>query len=136
MLNRRWHWMGLAAVVAAGLACSSDKTDVSGSVTGSWCGLDVATAAACVGDEALFLQLTQNGTTVTGTFCEDSAKTDCYTLQDGTLVGGTLTFGWDIPPSDTVDGSFTLASDGKTLVGSLYSTKCNCDVPATLHRLD
>jgi hypothetical protein len=132
----RKRLIGILAVVAAALACSEDKAAPDGSVTGRWCGIDVATAAACVGDEVFYVQLTQDGAAVTGTWCEDAEATDCNTIADGMFVGGTFTFGYDLAPSDRVDGSLTLSGDGDQLAGDLTTTKDGGHVvPVTLHRL-
>lgn len=132
MRDRRW--LGFVAVVAAAIGCSDGKTG-NGDVTGAWCGKDVATDGECLGDAAIYLRLTQSGTAVAGTYCEDYAATDCYTLDGGAIAGSALTFGYELPPTDSVDAAFTLAGDGKTMTGTMTSTKCDCDLAVTLHRL-
>jgi hypothetical protein len=128
-------WIGIVAAVAASLGCS-DAGKGNGDVSGAWCGKDVAAAAACVGDEAIYLQLTQSGSAVTGTYCEDYAATECYTLDGGTLAGSALTFSYDLPPTDSVSATLSLATSGETMTGAMTSTKCGCDIAVTLHRLD
>ena len=94
------------------------------------------TAAACLGDEVFYVELTQNGAAVTGNWCEDFEQSDCNTIADGMVVGGTFTFHYDLAPSDRVDGSLALSGDGDELTGNLTTTKDGGHVvPVTLHRL-
>jgi hypothetical protein len=125
----------VALVLTACLACSDGNggTQAGGDVSGAWCGLQVATAAECVGDEVVYAEFAQSGTTVTGQSCE-RYLTACYPIENGSVTGTMLAFDYTFS-SDRVDAKLTLSSDGKTLTGTYTSTKCVCDVPVTLHRL-
>ena len=130
------HLAALAtSVLAACLACSDGNGGASGGgdVSGAWCGLQVTTAAACVGDEVVYAEFAQSGTTVTGQSCEYYLA-GCYTLENGSLTGEALVFDYTFSP-DRVDASLILSADGQTLAGTYASTKCSCEVPVTLHRL-
>jgi hypothetical protein len=121
---------------AACLTCSGSNGGASGgsALTGAWCGLQVTTAADCVGNnDAIYAEFTQTGTTVTGQSCEYYLA-GCYPIENGSLTGQALTFDYTFSP-DRVDASLTLSADGQTLSGTYASTKCSCDVPVTLHRL-
>jgi hypothetical protein len=129
---------GALAVIplAAFLACSGGNGSASGSgdVNGAWCGLQVTTAADCVGnDDAIYTEFAQSGSTVTGQSCEYYLAA-CYTIENGSLTGANLVFDYTFSP-DRVDASLTLSADGQTLSGTYASTKCSCDVPVTLYRL-
>jgi hypothetical protein len=100
-------------------------------VNGHWCGKDVDDESACEGDEVGYTELDESGTEVTGQFCE-AIDTDCYDLHDGRFDGKNLTFQYSFS-GNTVTGEFTLEDD--TLKGTLHSTKCDCEVSRTLHRL-
>jgi hypothetical protein len=117
------------------LACSdgSGGSAGGGDVTGAWCGLDVTTAAACVGNEPIYAEFAQAGTTVTGQSCE-RYMAGCYAIENGSFVGEALSFDYTFSP-DRVDASLILSADGQALAGTYASTKCSCDVPVTLHRL-
>jgi hypothetical protein len=127
-------WLAILPLMAC-LACSDGNGGGSsgGDVSGAWCGLQVTTAAACVGDEVIYAEFAQAGTTVTGQSCEHYL-TGCYAIENGSLTGGTLTYDYTFSP-DRVDASLSLSSDGQTLAGTYASTKCSCDIPVTLHRL-
>jgi hypothetical protein len=110
--------------------CANDE-DGTGDVSGQWCGRDVASAEACVGDEVEYLDLVQSGSQVTGQICEAYEK-DCSPIENGKLLGSKLTFGFD--PED-VDGLADLDLSGDVLQGTLHSDKCACELPFTFHRL-
>jgi hypothetical protein len=121
-------------LLAAGLACSEGNGGApGGDVSGAWCGLPVTTAEACVGDEPIYAELGQAGTTVTGQSCEYYLG-GCYPIENGSLTGTRLVFDYEFSP-DRVDASLTLSADTQTLTGTYASTKCSCDVPVTLPRL-
>lgn len=122
-------------VLTACLACSDGNGGASagGDVSGAWCGLQITTAAACVGDEVIYAEFAQSGTTVTGRSCEYYLA-GCYAIENGSLTGEALVFDYTFSP-DRVDASLTLSADGQTLAGTYASTKCSCEVPVTLHRL-
>jgi hypothetical protein len=122
------------AAVSLGCSSSPDVSSSAGDVTGAWCGIDVATASACVGDEVVYAELAQTGTAVTGRACEYYLA-GCYTIENGAFTNGELVFDYVFAP-DRVDATLTLASDGGTLTGKYTSTKCTCDLPVTLHRLN
>lgn len=116
------------SVLALGCA---DSQDSGGSVSGKWCGRDVASPEACVGDEVEYLDLVQSGSTVTGKICE-AYEADCAPIENGKLSGAKLTFGFD--PQD-VGGLADLELSGDVLDGTLHSDKCACELPFTFHRL-
>ena len=126
-------WLAVL-LLAAGPACSDGNgAGPRGDVSGAWCGLQVTTAEACVGDEPIYAELGQSGSTVTGQSCEYYVG-GCYPIENGSLMGTTLVFDYTFSP-DRVDASLTLSDDGQTLAGTYASTKCSCQVPVTLHRL-
>jgi hypothetical protein len=121
-------------LLVVGLACSAGNGGApGGDVSGAWCGLPVTTAEACVGDEVIYAELGQAGSTVTGQSCEYYLGA-CYPIENGSLMATTLVFDYTFSP-DRVDASLILSADGQTLTGTYASTKCSCDVPVTLHRL-
>jgi hypothetical protein len=141
----------LLAGVGGAVACGGDEGhDANGTgqtggaggtsgvdVQGSWCGADVATPAQCVGDEVMYLEFTSSAGSLTGRFC-DEYQGDCYDFTSASVAGNrvTIEYSWFESAYATtfvVTGTFTL--DGDQMTGSLHSTKCNCDTPATLHRL-
>ena len=125
-------------VAAACFGCSDGEP---GNVSGAWCGNDVATASACVGDDEVFyLELAQAGGVVTGDWCEAYNK-DCLPIEDGTFTDGMFTFHALVETTSTVTGLFTLSGDGERLAGKFALTANNSDdvvvsVRATLHRID
>ena len=124
-------------VVAVLLGCSnsSGTSPGNGDVSGAWCGIDVATASACLGDSVVYAEFTQTGSTVTGQSCE-RYLTQCYPIENGAVTNGALVFDYLFTPY-RVDATLTLTSDGGALLTGKYtSTKCTCDVPLTLHRLN
>jgi len=100
-------------------------------LNGHWCGKDVGDDDECEGDEALYTELDQSDSEVTGRFCE-AYEQDCYDIHEGRFDGKNLTFKYFFS-EQSVTGTFTLSED--TLDGTLHSTKCDCDIPTTLHRL-
>jgi hypothetical protein len=116
---------------ASAFIVSGCIADAGGEVEGSWCGRAVETAEQCAGDEVGYVELQQSGSEVSGTFCE-AYEWDCYPVEGGSFEDDTLTFSYSFPPY-TVDGELTL--DGDTLTGSFFSSKCDCSIPVTLHRL-
>ncbi|MES1186253.1 MAG: hypothetical protein ABUL60_20745 [Myxococcales bacterium] len=122
-------WLGACLSVLA-LSCA-DNQDTAGGVSGKWCGRDVASAEACVGDEVEYLDLVQSGSTVTGKICE-AYEADCAPIENGKLSGAKLTLGFD--PQD-VGGLADLELSGDVLDGTLHSDKCACELPFTFHRL-
>lgn len=130
------RWLALGCGLSLAIAgCSDGKaTEPAGEVSGHWCGAQVATAAECIGDEVIYLNLGESGDLVTGQACEAYAM-GCEDVQAGRVTGSQFTFYYTFgTPSERVDGTFTL-QDPATLSGSYRSTKCNCDIPVTLHRL-
>jgi len=123
-------------LVAVGLGCSNSPgaSTGNGDVSGAWCGIDVATASACVGDSVVYAEFAQSGSLVTGQSCEYYLA-DCFPIENGAVTNGQLVFDYLFAPY-RVDATLTLASDGGALLTGKYtSTKCTCDVPVTLHRL-
>ncbi len=125
-------WIALVLAVACG-ACADGRKSA-GSVSGAWCDVGATTAAACAGDDVFYLELTQAGTTVTGSLCEGLGH-DCVTVDNGSFFDNELTFDCTFTEG-SVDATLTLAGDSRQLSGKLASTKCACDIPLTLHRLD
>jgi hypothetical protein len=124
-------------LVALLLGCSNPPGSATsnGDVSGAWCGIDVATASACVGDSVVYAEFAQTGSTVTGQSCEYYLA-DCFPIENGAVTNGALVFDYLFAPY-RVDATLTLASDGGALLTGKYtSTKCSCDVPLTLHRLN
>jgi hypothetical protein len=103
------------------------------SVTGAWCGMQVATAADCLGDQVVYLELQQAGSVVTGRSCEQY-NTGCYDLQAGALAGAQLTYFYTFDV-DRVDATLTVDDVSSTLTGEYDSTKCTCQIPELLHRI-
>jgi hypothetical protein len=123
----------VATFVLSGCSSGGGPPSSEGNVSGAWCGLQVGTAADCVGDEVIYAELTQTGTAVTGMSCEDYLD-DCFPLDNGSVVGDHLTYRYTFAP-DHVDADLTLSADGQSLTGTYASTKCSCQVPETLHLL-
>jgi len=131
-IRRELASTGWALLLSIGLVhCSDPSGGEATVVTGQWCGREVATAEACTGDEALFLDLVQSGETVTGHYCEAYGK-DCYELQSGKFVGGRLTFFYTFGV-DRVDAELHAAQN--TLTGTFTTTKASAPIPVTLHRV-
>jgi hypothetical protein len=91
----------------------------------------VSTPEECQGDEVEYLELSQSGSQVTGQICEAYGK-DCAPVEDGTLSGSKLTFGFS---PEEVGGLANLELSGDLLQGTLHSDKCACELPFTFHRL-
>ena len=123
------RWLVGACWGCLALACSGSEK--AGSVAGSWCGREVSTPEQCQGGEVEYLELSQNGSQVTGQICEAYDK-DCAPIEHGKLSGNKLTFGFD--PED-VGGLANLELSGDVLQGTLHSDKCACELPFTFHRL-
>jgi hypothetical protein len=104
----------------AGGAASCEGATPGGDVTGIW--------HATMGGQT-YLELTQSDACVSGTTCEVQGK-DCFSLQNGTLDGNTLTYFYTFGTVQ-VDATLTLSADGTTMTGELYSTKCACSNPYT-----
>ena len=125
---------------AACLTCSGGNGGASGALTGAWCGLQVTTAADCVGNnDAVYAEFAQTGTTVTGQSCEYylarlSSLTSIENVVPSPVGQRPDLLDYTFSP-DSVHASLTLSADGQTLSGTYASTKCSCDVPVTLHRL-
>ncbi|XXY54308.1 hypothetical protein WME91_24565 [Sorangium sp. So ce269] len=138
MLNQRLNLgLGIVCISMSVIACSPGEDEEPGEgdgtsdVEGSWCGREVEADEQCAGDEVSYARLDQSGSVITGEFCESYNK-DCYTIQNGIAEGNTISFSYSFE-SETVSGSFAL--DGDTLTGSLVSSKCDCTIPMTLHRV-
>jgi hypothetical protein len=131
MSNRAIPALILVWAVATTACNDTSSSTAVADLTGNWCGAQVADPTACVGDEVGYLDLTQNGDTVTGRACEAFEK-DCYELQSGVVSGDKFTFFYTF---DTfrVDGDFTLGVDA--LAGSYYSDKCTCQIALSFHRI-
>jgi hypothetical protein len=123
-------WLTGACLGVLALGCAGSH-EAGGDVSGKWCGRDVASPEACLGDEVEYLDLVQNGSQVTGKICE-AYEADCAPVENGKLSGTKLTFGFD--PQD-VGGLAELELSGDVLDGTLHSGKCACELPFTFHRL-
>ena len=75
----------------------------------------------------MFLEFEQDGSTVTGQFCESFGNDDCHALT-GRVEGQELTFEYHFA-SYTVTATLEI---GSTLKGTFFSTKCGCEVPVEL----
>ncbi|MGC4087412.1 MAG: hypothetical protein QM756_05890 [Polyangiaceae bacterium] len=127
--------MCLALMLGSG--CSSDDGGPSETMdlTGHWCGAEVATSAECLGDEVFYLELQQSADdTVTGQACEAYGADECYAVGNGKLNNTNFTFDYTFS-GFTVTGSFSVKTRGR-LEGMLHSTKCGCDIPKTIYRVD
>lgn len=120
-----------AACLAVAPACSDDA-DAARGVSGKWCGTRVTLPAECVGEDAHYAELEQDGATVTGRFCATFGEA-CSPLEEGTLDAGALYFEYG-REDDRVAGDFSFSGD--TLFGFMYSTACGCGLSSvTLHRV-
>lgn len=126
LMRSGWSRALLAAACCGG--CAGAEVELSG----AWCGKQVATAAECVGDEVEYLELTQVADTVTGRVCEAYDK-DCNDIQSGAVSDERFTFFYTFS-SDRVDAAFDVV-DTNLMQGSFFSTKCACNLPLTLHRI-
>lgn len=95
--------------------------------------MKVGSAAECIGDEVLFVELSDDAGLLSGKACEAYAK-ECYELVDATVQGRHVVFAYEFS-GYRVDADFELSADGSTLSGAYASTKCGCEVPVTLHRV-
>ena len=124
---RLLSWTGGAmAVMAALLGCGGDED-----VGGHWCGAEVDSDEQCLGDEVHFLELSQSGDEVTGVWCEEYRR-ECYPIENGQMDGDSFTARYSFS-SGYVEASLTL--DGDILEGTIFASKCSCDLPTTLHRI-
>jgi hypothetical protein len=137
-------WLLVAGSLMPGAGGCRSNGDASGSdagftsdagltsVAGAWCGVPVQTAADCVGDEVLFVELAQSGNVVTGQSCEAYQK-GCYQILQGGLVGNQLTYSYVFI---TYQVDLDLVVSGPTeLTGTIFSSKCSCTLPITLHKI-
>jgi hypothetical protein len=117
-------------------ACDAPTANPGGDVAGAWCGMDVAAAPSCLGDEVIYAELMQfGGGAVTGMSCDEyNGGSGCYQLQGGVITNHLLTFFYTFGVN-RVDARLTLSEDQQVLAGVYTSTKCVCDVPVTLHRV-
>ena len=123
--------VGLTAAACGGSANSpAAPSPVGGttqlSMTGTWLG----TSADSTGGEQMGLNLTQNGTTVTGTmsFADPTRNMMGTGTMQGTLNGRKLTFHMAVPNggfaasmsacSMSMDGNADISDDGMTLMGT------------------
>jgi hypothetical protein len=139
MAWRRRFRLSFAAFPLLLAACGEPAANPGGDVTGAWCGIDVADAPSCLGDEVIYAELTQSGggtgQAVTGMSCDHyNAGSGCYELDGGGMTSRVLTFFYTFGVN-RVDARLTLSEDQQSLAGTYTSTKCVCDVPVTLHRL-
>lgn len=139
MAARRRPWLSLVAAPLLLAACGGPAANPGGDVTGAWCGLEVADAPSCLGDEVVYAELTQSGggtgQAVTGMSCEYyNAGSGCYEIQGGAMTSRVLTFFYTFGVN-RVDARLTLSDDQQVLAGAYTSTKCLCDIPMTLHRV-
>lgn len=104
-------------------------------LTGKWCGKQVPDAASCTGKNAMYVEITASGDSVTGQMCERYNK-DCRPLESSTFTGNKLAFGATIKQgakTDTLKGDFTYADD--VLTGEIVSTKAKAPIKTTLYRI-
>jgi hypothetical protein len=70
-------WLAVLPLTVC-LACSdgggNGGSSGGGDVSGAWCGMQVATATECVGDEVVYAEFAQSGTTVIGQSCERATR--------------------------------------------------------------
>jgi hypothetical protein len=124
----------LVLAAALAFACSGDDGDADSGghqdVSGAWCGKEVAAASDCVGDEVIYLELEQDGATITGQYCEAFGH-ECYALA-GSVEGSQLTFEYHFSEY-TVTATLLI---GSSLKGSFFSTKCACEIPVEVFGID
>jgi hypothetical protein len=126
----------ICGVIATGCSDPGDQsaaTISASSVAGQWCGSQVATAAECVGDEVLFVELADADGQLSGHNCEAFGK-ECYPLVDIGMSGRELQYSYEFAEY-RVDAALTLGADGRTMSGTYFSNKCNCEIAVTLHRI-
>lgn len=99
-------------------------------MSGAWCGREVAAATECVGDEVTYLELEQDGASVTGQYCEAFGH-ECYALA-GSVEGNELTFEYHFS-GYTVTATLEI---GPSLKGTFFSTKCGCEIPVEVFGID
>ena len=105
-------WLAIIPLDRPASACSGlataapSKAAVTSAAPGA--SLQVTTAAACVGDEPIYAELAQAGTTVTGQSCEYYlAGSGCYPIENGSLTGETTAPSTTRSRPDRVDASLT-----------------------------
>jgi hypothetical protein len=138
----------LALLGLLGLGCGGEAETNSSlnDVVGNWCGKQGD--PTCAGDEAMWLELRNDGGRLTGQLCENPGR-DCNAFTSARLEGDQLTFSYTfgasieyplppalpdggvgeagpptVNPGSRVDGNFTV--HGTTMAGALFSTKCDC----------
>jgi hypothetical protein len=132
MLDRLFLLL-LAVLELTSASCGGAGSASESNVAGRWCGAPVATAADCVGDQVVYLDLQQTGTTVTGQSCL-KYNTDCFDIQAANLTANHLTYFYTFGV-DRVDAALTFDGGSNTLTGTYDSTKCSCQVPLVEHRV-
>jgi len=132
--------VGIVLATAACMACTNGDGRTAGpaaSVAGEWCGRPVASPVDCRGDEVFFAVLAQDESVVTGQFCE-AYELDCYDIADGVVAGRTVSFHYEFDDGGAVarvDVDADVSTDGDTMTGTAFSSKCACELDLTLFRL-
>lgn len=102
-------------------------------VTGHWCGALVGKDSDCRGDDVGYLALRMNEEgAIEGQACE-AFEHDCHLIEKGTLDGQEVKFHYKFT-GGYVDAK--LVAKGDVMQGTLYASKCSCDVPFTFHRIE
>jgi hypothetical protein len=121
------------ALVVFFSACSSVSEGGTRDVSGEWTGTVTVNGKT----DRAYLVLTQADATVTGQSCETKGS-GCITLGPSSMEGSTLTVSYDFddPAPQHVEGKLTLSRDEAGLSGTMTSTKCSgCVAQATFTRV-
>ena len=123
--SRAMRWWPVL-LLAALPGCAED-------VTGHWCGKLVGKDGDCRGDDVGYLALRMNDEgNVEGQACE-AYEHDCHLIEKGVLEGQSVKFHYKFT-GGYVDAK--LVVKGNVMQGTLYASKCSCDLPFTFHRIE
>jgi len=105
-------------------------------ITGVWCGKAVEKQEYCKGDEVMFLNVEQVGVGLSGEFCE-AYQSDCELIRGGEVTDENVTFSIIFNENELQKVNFNLRLlDDNYLKGTVFSSKCNCDLPASFFRIN
>lgn len=124
LVHRFAWWVPLLGVLCIGCGSGDD-------VSGNWCANAVKTVEAC---DTLFLELAQDGSDLSGQFCEQYNK-NCNPLTKGHVDGSLVTFTYNFGAKDHADADLGWNLEDTELEGTLLSTACNCKIPLLLYRV-
>ena len=104
-------------------------------ITGVWCGKAVEKQEYCKGDDLGFLNVKQVGVGLSGEYCE-AYQHDCYQIRGGEVSDKNVKFSIIFHEKGLQKVNFNLRLlDDNYLKGTLFSSKCNCDFPASFFRI-